>query len=107
MNKSISALANDYIKAMSQIGAEKPLSKSSQFAMQLGQPNIDWGPNLPPEGNQANLGIGSRILDVLMRPLYGSANAASSLVESIKHPTTTNPFEIGAKSFDAAAEGLS
>ncbi|HSW91322.1 MAG TPA: winged helix-turn-helix domain-containing protein [Candidatus Saccharimonadales bacterium] len=107
MNKSISALANDYIKAMSQIGAGKPLSKSSQFAMQLGQPTIDWGSNLPPEGNQANPGIGSRILDVLMRPLYGSANAASSLVESIKHPTTANPFEIGAKSFDAAAEGIS
>src|SRR5690242_13103700 len=82
-------MTNNYIKALQRLnsGSRQPLPTSAALVLathqshNLGGNLTDFGPIAPQDaGIDTNQGIGSRILDILSRGTYASANAAKAVV---------------------------
>lgn len=112
------AWTNALIAAMQDQNAQKnaiitkPLATDTSIVGgNAGQPRFD--PSITPgmfadvatQANPPSPGLGSRILDVLMRPLYATAGLANATVSNIKAIIDDNPSE-ASNPFEALGKGI-
>lgn len=98
MGKSVAQLANDYIKGLQAVGSGRKLTKKQVLGINLeGYKSTDYGP--PGEIEQhSDYGIGSRILDVVTRPVNAVAAFDRAVTRNVNvalghtDKETLNPF---------------
>jgi len=105
-NNSVTALANQYIKSLQQVGAGRPQTKSTQMALNLsGYHPKNWGGFDDVIQQNVDPGVGTRILDILSRPLYSVAGIAKATAQNINSLQGDAGAEVR-NPFGAAWEGF-